>query len=90
MVTWQRNVIMGRKTKARQRPPHQTVCWIPRDERDITSVSVRSPSANQKTTRRVPRITLSGQWLRRAGFPPGARILIMVQTPGQLIIDRLR
>jgi cell division inhibitor SulA len=38
----------------------------------------------------VPSIALSGEWLRRAGFPPGARVLIMVQCAGQLIIDRLR
>jgi hypothetical protein len=90
MVTPQWNVIMARKTKAPQRLPHQGVCWIPRDEREVASVSVRSRSANQETKRKVPRIALSGEWLRRAGFPPDARILIMVQTPGQLIIDRLR
>jgi hypothetical protein len=35
-------------------------------------------------------MTFSGEWLRRAGFAPGARILIMVQCRGQLIIERLR
>jgi hypothetical protein len=76
---------MTRKTKARQRRAHQTVCWIPRDERQVASHARGSNRASV-----VPSIALSGEWLRRAGFPPGARILIMVQCAGQLIIDRLR
>jgi type I toxin-antitoxin system toxin SymE len=76
---------MTRKTTARRRPPHQTVCWIPRDERQVASRARTSDRASI-----VPSIALSGEWLRRAGFPPGARILIMVQCAGQLIIDRMR
>jgi hypothetical protein len=74
---------MTRKTKARQRLPHQDVCWIPREERDVASRRSKARSI-------VPCIALSGEWLRRAGFPPGARILIMAQCAGQLIIDRMR
>lgn len=73
---------MARKTRVRRRLPHQTVCWIPRDERDIAS---RSDGRSI-----VPSIALSGAWLRRAGFAPGARILIMVQCAGQIIIERMR
>ena len=73
---------MARTTAARRRLPHQTVCWIPRDEREVASRS--------NGTATVPSIALSGAWLRRAGFPPGARILIMVQCAGQIIIDRMR
>ncbi|HEY6893727.1 MAG TPA: SymE family type I addiction module toxin [Rhodanobacteraceae bacterium] len=73
---------MTSRTDVRRRPPHQTVCWIPRDEREVAS---RSAGASI-----VPSIALSGAWLRRAGFAPGARFLIMVQCRGQLIIERLR
>lgn len=73
---------MARKTRVRRRPYHQTVCWIPRDERDVAS---RSDGGSI-----VPSIALSGAWLRRAGFAPGARILIMVQCAGQIIIERMR
>jgi hypothetical protein len=82
MVTSEWTVTMTRKPQTRRRLPHQTVCWIPRDERDVASRSDR--------TSIVPSIALSGEWLRRAGFPPGARILIMVQCTGQIIIDRMR
>jgi hypothetical protein len=78
----ERSITMARKTRVRRRLPHQTVCWIPRDEREVTSRS--------NGTSTVPSIALSGAWLRRAGFPPGAHILIMVQCAGQIIIDRLR
>jgi len=85
MVTSERNVTMTRKTHARSRPAHQTVCWIPRDERKVGSRTPRSKRASI-----VPTIALTGKWLRRAGFAPGARVLIMVQCRGQLIIERLR
>ena len=81
---------MIRKRPTRKRPPHQRVCWIPRDERKVTSITSRKRGAKRAAPRRIPSIALSGEWLRRAGFPPGARILIMVQSEGQLIIDRLR
>ena len=81
-MTPKRKLAMTRKTKAPTRPLHQTICWIPRDEREVAS---RSNGASI-----VPSIALSGAWLRRAGFAPGARILIMVQCRGQLIIERLR
>lgn len=72
---------MTRNTKAYRRPHHQTVCWIPRDEREVRGTKRGSA---------LPSMTFSGEWLRRAGFAPGARILIMVQCRGQLIIERLR
>ena len=34
---------------------------------------------------RVPHLRLTGQWLERAGFPPGARVAVHVVN-GQLVI----
>ena len=68
---------------------HQWVTWIPCDERRVAAVTRTFASARGKTKRKVPSITLSGEWLRKAGFPPDAPILIMVQQRGQVIIDRL-
>jgi hypothetical protein len=31
-------------------------------------------------------LRLTGDWLERAGFPPGARVLVVECTPGQLTI----
>jgi hypothetical protein len=72
---------MNRKTKTRPRLEHQWVCRVPRDEREVRRAKRGSA---------LPSMTFSGAWLRRAGFVPGARILIMVQCRGQLIIERLR
>ena len=77
------------KKWTRQRLKHQWVTWIPRDERRVAAVTRTFATAKGKTKRKVPSITLSGEWLRKAGFPPDAAILIMVQQCGQVIIDRL-
>ena len=36
-----------------------------------------------------PHIVLTGEWLREAGFPIGARYLVMADTPGYLAIVQL-
>lgn len=77
------------KKWTRRRLKHQWVTWIPRDERRVAAVTRLFATAKGKAKRKVPSITLSGEWLRDAGFPPDAEILIMVQQRGQVIIDRL-
>jgi len=77
------------KKWTRQRLKHQWVTWIPRDERRVAAVTRTFATARGKTKRKVPSITLSGEWLRKAGFPVDAAILIMVQQRGQVIIDLL-
>ena len=37
-----------------------------------------------------PRIRLTGQWLERAGFPPGKRVEVRLIRPGMLELECLR
>lgn len=37
-------------------------------------------------TQRVPHIRLSGQWLERHGFTPGARVHVVHNVQGQIVI----
>ncbi len=32
----------------------------------------------------APRIKMAGQWLERAGFPPGGRVEVHLEQPGTL------
>jgi len=34
----------------------------------------------------APKIRLTGQWLERAGFRPGHRVIIQLDTPGTLTL----
>lgn len=34
----------------------------------------------------TPRIRIGGQWLERAGFPPGGRVEVRLEQPGTLTL----
>lgn len=34
----------------------------------------------------VPRVRIRGQWLERAGFPPGSRVTVELVSPGILTL----
>jgi len=74
------------RSKQLKRPAHQKVCWIPKEIRHVASVMRTDVRGKQ---RKVPSITLRGDWLRAAGFAPESPVLIRVVVRGQVVIDRL-
>jgi hypothetical protein len=72
--------------RQRNRPDRQKVCWIPKDVRRVATVT--RADARDPKKRKVPCLVFCGDWLREAGFPPGAPILVRVVVRGQLVVDR--
>jgi hypothetical protein len=72
--------------RQRNRPERQKVCWIPKDVRRVATVT--RADARDPKKRKVPCLVFCGDWLREAGFPPGAPILVRVVVRGQLVVDR--
>ena len=72
--------------RQRNRPERQKVCWIPKDVRRVATVT--RAAARDPKKRKVPCLVFCGDWLRDAGFPPGAPILVRVVVRGQLVVDR--
>ena len=50
------------------------------------STLYRQPARARGAVRRVPHIRLSGQWIERHGFTPGARVHVAQNVQGQLVI----
>lgn len=72
--------------RQRDHPARQKVCWIPKDIRRVATIT--RAYARDPKKRKVPCLVFCGDWLRDAGFPPGAPILVRVVVRGQLVVDR--
>ena len=78
---------MARTSKSSQRisirNPAAKVRTVPCVER---ASRTRAGGASRATARKVPRITISGAWLRAAGFKPGKPCLVRAFARRQLVV----
>jgi type I toxin-antitoxin system toxin SymE len=78
-----RTKVAAKPKRSRARPLHQPVCRIPDEVRHVARI------ARSGGGRELPSMSFRGEWLREAGFAPGARILLRVLVRGQLVVDRI-
>ena len=86
----------GRRAKAKPTSSLRLACTNPASKAREVFCVARAPSKRARTTRaqatparKVPTITISGHWLRAAGFAIGARCLVRAFARRQLVLYQL-
>jgi hypothetical protein len=80
---------MAGKSKARKNGinPATGLPWRFRAPCETRVVSCsRQRTGHRIAKRDVPQIRLKGAWLERIGFVRGARFLVLVDAPGQIVL----